>query len=573
MSTFSIDINKRTNNISTISIKNKIRNKEIRPDINDFNNTKTANITKIYEKRTIDNSLIPFNNNRRNVRFALDTTAIRQDEFNYYNWIYNPLFPRPSNYLLCPQKISTIFQNGNYHWTHSTTNTNTGISSYPLKSQFVKVVDVLAASDRCCKYFDFSGDYVLDWSVEDGPKLLSSSNPGVSIGTFDFNVDGNRFNIFLYPNSDTQNTSYVHLAYRLPVRYRYAYEDWAFWESLIIDGELSETEFVRVIDCCKNGEPELPTPTSTPTSTPTPTPTPTEPPTPTPTSFLGANYAFTANWNGSTNGNVTTVGSNGGSSFYGIYDQDGNVREIVDIDGISNPAMVTRGTAWNSIVTQNSYNSRSISDTATEYNYVGLRIASFSNPLQLPNFRDVSDIGNSNNVDGYGGVNYSYKLCAYPVTNCEYVEFLNAKASSDPYSLYNEASAFDIVSGIVRSGVDGSYTYAVKPNMENKPVVLIDWFNAARYCNWLHNSKGSGDTESGAYTLSSFMIGNTINRNVGANYYIPTENEWYKAAYYKGGGTDAGYWTNSLQSNSEPVAIVPDMVGNGPQTSSYSCPE
>ena len=40
-----------------------------------------------------------------------------------------------------------------------------------------------------------------------------------------------------------------------------------------------------------------------------------------------------------------------------------------------------------------------------------------------------------------------------------------------------------------------------------------------------------------------------ITRNAGATYFIPSENEWYKAAYYKGGGTNAGYWTYPTQSN------------------------
>ena len=33
-----------------------------------------------------------------------------------------------------------------------------------------------------------------------------------------------------------------------------------------------------------------------------------------------------------------------------------------------------------------------------------------------------------------------------------------------------------------------------------------------------------------------------VTRNTGATYFIPSENEWYKAAYYNGGDDDAGYW-------------------------------
>jgi hypothetical protein len=53
-----------------------------------------------------------------------------------------------------------------------------------------------------------------------------------------------------------------------------------------------------------------------------------------------------------------------------------------------------------------------------------------------------------------------------------------------------------------------------------------------------------------------------INRNTGATYAIPSENEWYKAAYYKGGGTNAGYWTYPTQSNTAPGNALPDTGNN-----------
>ena len=38
---------------------------------------------------------------------------------------------------------------------------------------------------------------------------------------------------------------------------------------------------------------------------------------------------------------------------------------------------------------------------------------------------------------------------------------------------------------------------------------------------------------------------------------MPTEDEWYKAAYYKGGGTNAGYWDYPTSSDSAPTAEPP----------------
>ena len=49
-----------------------------------------------------------------------------------------------------------------------------------------------------------------------------------------------------------------------------------------------------------------------------------------------------------------------------------------------------------------------------------------------------------------------------------------------------------------------------------------------------------------------------ITRNAGATYFIPSENEWYKAAYYKGGSTNAGYWTYPTQSNTAPATCFLD---------------
>jgi formylglycine-generating enzyme required for sulfatase activity len=49
----------------------------------------------------------------------------------------------------------------------------------------------------------------------------------------------------------------------------------------------------------------------------------------------------------------------------------------------------------------------------------------------------------------------------------------------------------------------------------------------------------------------------------GATFFIPTEDQWYKAAYYKGGGTNAGYWDYATRSDTAPTAITADSIGNG----------
>jgi formylglycine-generating enzyme required for sulfatase activity len=292
-----------------------------------------------------------------------------------------------------------------------------------------------------------------------------------------------------------------------------------------------------------------------------------------------ANYNGSANWNGTVDGNVTTVGSNGGPSAYGTFDQNGNVWEWNDLTGAAGSSRGIRGGAWYFYDFGLSSSFRLIIEPSSNDYYFGFRVASILNPLNLINFVLVGDANNSADSTGYGSVNYDYYINQYSITNCEYAEFLNFKAKSDPYSLYSDLMALDPRGGISRFGTIGNYTYSVKNNMSNKPVIGVDWFDCARYCNWLHNEKANGDTETGAYSLNGITTGDAIVRNSNAKYHIPTENEWYKAAYYKGGDTNAGYWLYATQSDSPPIQITSGSeLGNGlingiaANISAYECP-
>ena len=69
--------------------------------------------------------------------------------------------------------------------------------------------------------------------------------------------------------------------------------------------------------------------------------------------------------------------------------------------------------------------------------------------------------------------------------------------------------------------------------------------------------------ETGAYTLNNAISGTPPAVNSGATFYIPTQDQWYKAAYYKGGSTNAGYWDYPTQSDSTPTAVTADLTGIG----------
>ena len=170
----------------------------------------------------------------------------------------------------------------------------------------------------------------------------------------------------------------------------------------------------------------------------------------------------------------------------------------------------------------------------------------------------VGNAGNANDTTGYGGVGYDYGIGKYEVTLNQYTAFLNAVGATDTYGLYNTSMGTDLNSaGIARSGASGGYTYAVMGS-GNRPVTYVSWYDSARFANWLGNgqptgAQAAGTTETGAYTLT----GNTgiITRNAGWTYSLPSENEWYKAAYHQpvslGGDTD-NYWLYPTRSNVQP---------------------
>ena len=178
----------------------------------------------------------------------------------------------------------------------------------------------------------------------------------------------------------------------------------------------------------------------------------------------------------------------------------------------------------------------------------------------------VGDPGNTADTApaGFGAVSTSFQIMKYEFTNQLYTDFLNSVAQTDTYSLYNASMGSNARGGITRSGVSGAYAYAVRSNMGDKPVNYVSWFDAARVSNWYQNgATSSSSTETGAYTLNGATSGNAPAVNNGATFYVPTEDQWYKAAYYKGNGTNAGYWNYATQSDTAPTAVTADGTGIG----------
>jgi formylglycine-generating enzyme len=181
---------------------------------------------------------------------------------------------------------------------------------------------------------------------------------------------------------------------------------------------------------------------------------------------------------------------------------------------------------------------------------------------------DMVPVGNPGNAPdtrynniSVGAVGYTYNIGTYEVTAGQYTAFLNAVGGVDTYALYNtKMSIPSYHSGISRSGdgtVTNPYTYTVASDYANRPVNYVSFWDACRFANWLNNgqpsgAQGAGTTETGAYTLTTQGIAaNTIVRNTTWKWAVTNENEWYKAAYYKGGSTNAGYWDYATKSDAD----------------------
>ena len=176
-------------------------------------------------------------------------------------------------------------------------------------------------------------------------------------------------------------------------------------------------------------------------------------------------------------------------------------------------------------------------------------------------------------ITNSGKVDYVFEIGKYQITNSQYADFLNATtAYSDPYGLYSVNMESGLFGGIKRIQKDGRYFYEPFEEYADLPVVYVSWFDAARYCNWLHYGKPEtgksvlgtteGNFETGAYNTSLFSPGRDIQKvethNPGARYWLPTLDEWNKAAYFdplKDG--IGGYWLYPTQSDTKPQAVPP----------------
>ncbi|MEX2170648.1 MAG: SUMF1/EgtB/PvdO family nonheme iron enzyme [Pirellulales bacterium] len=182
-----------------------------------------------------------------------------------------------------------------------------------------------------------------------------------------------------------------------------------------------------------------------------------------------------------------------------------------------------------------------------------------NNPNDPTDGNDLED-----GIQHFGSVAYSFRMGKYEVTNAQYLEFLNIKDPSgeNTLGLYHDGMTTNANGGIdFDSGALHGSKYILKPGRGNNPVNYTSLADSFRFANWLHNGQGNADTEVGAYTIlnggSLSSIYNVV-RNPSAKWFVPSEDEWYKAAYYdprtesEGGPIgDDHYWRFPMQADSD----------------------
>ena len=103
-------------------------------------------------------------------------------------------------------------------------------------------------------------------------------------------------------------------------------------------------------------------------------------------------------------------------------------------------------------------------------------------------------------------------------------------------------------------------------NGVNRPATGISWYEAAKYVNWLNTSTGGtaaykfvgGTFQLWSSTDAGYNASNMF-RNSLAKYWLPSSNEWYKAAY----GNLNGTWNNyATGSDSAPESVASGTAAN-----------
>ncbi len=163
---------------------------------------------------------------------------------------------------------------------------------------------------------------------------------------------------------------------------------------------------------------------------------------------------------------------------------------------------------------------------------------------------DFVNIGNAGNADDagagggqysspYGGVAYAYRMGTYEIPQ-------------DAISKATNLGMTNVTAG---------------PWTGSQPAASVTWYETAAFVNFLNTSSGHQAaydlTFSGSWSMRLWSSaqawqagGENLYRHKDAFYFLPSEDEWYKAAFHKNDGVTANYWDYATGSNTIPTAVA-----------------
>ena len=151
-------------------------------------------------------------------------------------------------------------------------------------------------------------------------------------------------------------------------------------------------------------------------------------------------------------------------------------------------------------------------------------------------FVNIGNTGNAADTTGYGAVPYQYRVGTYEITQ----------------------------DAITKATASGMANVTAGAWTGNRPAAYISWYEAAAFVNWLNTSTGNQAaynlTFSGSWSMTLWssadawqLGGENLYRHKDSEYFLTSENEWYKAAYYNPDGSN--YFLYPTASSSVPTAV------------------
>ncbi|MEN0021534.1 MAG: SUMF1/EgtB/PvdO family nonheme iron enzyme [Planctomycetota bacterium] len=169
----------------------------------------------------------------------------------------------------------------------------------------------------------------------------------------------------------------------------------------------------------------------------------------------------------------------------------------------------------------------------------------------------------------WGEVEYRYRIGRTEITTQQWMTFLNTFATQD--ALWEDIVLPFAWGAVDDPGYNGpGRRWMLNPNNPDAALVPVDmgWFDAARFANWMHNGQSSdpASLNSGVYDASLFNLFDAplITRAADAKYWIPSIDEWIKAAHYdpnRFGPGEGGYWQWANMSDEPPIPGLPGTGG------------